>query len=557
MKARLSSSRWVPPALGAMVILIGLAQLCVALFPGEAGYLRRVEPWTPFHIHFGSRVLLLVTGLSLTFLGRAIRRRKKAAWWLAVGALAAGPVLHLGLDFSWRGALASALPLALLLRARRHFVARSDAGSLRRAGWLAAGAAVALLGFGWVVLERFRIDLAGRHDLLARLQVLAELVFLQSSDTLVARTAEAQTALYAISAAGAALILLVVIFALRPVVHPPPPDALEIERVRRLLQTHGRDPLDEFALASDKRHFFTASGRGLVSFALWRNFALTLADPVGPPEERAQAIREFTAFCTEQDWEPVFYEIGEGSVAACGEAGFTVFKIGECATIPLAGFALTGKKFQDLRTARSRAAREGVSIRWLPAGQPPPPEIARELREVSDGWLARKKGGEMAFDMGAYSEAEITARGAVLAVRDNGRVEAFATWLPYAGGTGRCIDLMRARPEIPGVMDFVIVESLLRFQAEGLSEASLANAPLANVRPPDEGDSRHDKAVRYIYENFNRLYGYKHLFQFKKKYAPVWSGRYLAYRHRRELPLVACAMAAVHIRGGLRALIFS
>lgn len=542
-------TRRVPSALGLMVALVGLAQLGVALFPGEARYLQRLDPWTPFHIHLGSRALLLIVGLSLLSLGRGISRRKRAAWWLAAGLLAAGPLLHLGLDFDWRGALGSAVPLALLVAARRHFTARSDAGTLRLAAGLAAGGVAALLAFGWVVLQTFRGDLIGPPGDAARFQAVAELVLLQSTDTLLPRTAEAQTALYAISFAGGGIILLVVTAAMRPVLRPPRPTAREIERARRIVQAHGRDPLDEFALADDKLHFFTRDGRSLVSYALWRNFALTLADPVGPAEKRAEAVREFIAFCAEQDWEPVFYEVGPGSLEIYQAAGFTTFKIGECATIPLPTLALAGRKFQELRTARSRAAREGVTLRRLPAGEALDPALAREMREVSDGWLARKKGGEMAFDMGAFSEEEIMERGAVLAVRETGRVEAFATWLPYAGGRGRCVDLMRSRPEIPSVMDFVIVESLLGFQAEGLEEASLANAPLANTDA--ELDSRHDKAVRYLYENFNRVYGYKSLFHFKKKYDPRWTGRYLAYRKHSDLPLIACAMVAVHSPGGL------
>ena len=543
-------TRRVPSALGLMVALVGAAQIAVALVSHDARYLQRIEPWTPFHIHFGSRALLLIVGLSLVSLGRGIARRKRAAWWLAVGLLVTGPLLHLGLDFSWQGALGSLAPLALLVSARRHFHARSDAGSLRFAGGLAVGGVLALFAFGWVVLQRSSDDLEGPAGGAARFQAIAELVLLQSTDTLVARTPEAQTALYAISFAGAGTILLVVTAALRPVLRPPRPTVREIEHVRRILQAHGRDPLDEFALAEDKRHFFTRDGRSVVSYALWRNIALTLADPVGPAEQRAGAAREFVAFCAEQDWEPVFYEVGPESLSAYRAEGFTTFKIGECATIPLPTLSLAGRKFQELRTARSRAAREGVTLRRLAPGEALDPALARELREVSDGWLARKKGGEMAFDMGAYSEEEIEERGAVLAVRENGRVEAFATWLPYAGGKGRCVDLMRSRPEIPSVMDFVIVESLLGFQAEGLAEASLANAPLANTSPPT-GDTRHDKAVRYLYENFNRLYGYKSLFHFKKKYEPRWTGRYLAYRRRADLPLIACAMVAVHSPGGL------
>lgn len=543
-------ARRVPFALGLLVALAGAAQIGVALFPHDARYLRGIEPWTPFHIHVGSRALLLIVGLSLISLGRGIGRRKRAAWWLAVGLLATGPLLHLGLDFDWRGALGSLLPLGLLVWARRHFQARSDAGSLRLAVGLAAGGVAALLAFGWVVLQNFRGDLIGPPDDTARLQAVAELVLLQSTDTLLARTVEAQTALYGISFAGGGIILLVVTAAMRPVLRPPRPTARGIERARRIVRAHGRDPLDEFALADDKLHFFTRDGRSLVSYALWRNFALTLADPVGPLDKRAEAMREFVAFCAKQDWEPVFYEIGPDSLEFYRAEGFTTFKIGECATIPLPGMALAGRKFQELRTARSRAAREGVSLRRLAPGEPLDPALARELREVSDGWLARKKGGEMAFDMGAFSEEEIEERGAVLAVRENGRVEAFATWLPYAGGRGRCVDLMRSRPEIPSVMDFVIVESLLGFQAEGLEEASLANAPLANTAPPT-GDTRHDKAVRYLYENFNRVYGYKSLFHFKKKYEPRWTGRHLAYRRPADLPLIACALVAVHSPGGL------
>jgi phosphatidylglycerol lysyltransferase len=439
----------------------------------------------------------------------------------------------------------------VLFSTRRFFTARSDAGSLRFALRLAAAGASMLLIFGWVVLENFRVYLEGRDDGLARVQAVAELVFLQSSDTIIARTVEAQTALFAISFAGAGIILLVIVAALRPALPPPRASVREIERVRRILQTYGRDPLDEFALKEDKRHFITRDGQTVVAYALWRNYALTLADPVGPPEHRAPAIREFILFCDQQDWEPVFYEVGPESLDAYRNEGFITFKIGEGTQVNLPTFALNGRKFQDLRTARSRAVREGLILRWLPPGQPLEPHLAAELRAVSDSWLERKKGGEMTFDMGAYSEEEIEARGAVLAVRANGRVEAFATWLPYRGGEGRCIDLMRSRPEIPSVMDFVIVESLLAFQAQGLVEASLANAPLANIDPPSAQDSKHDKAVRYFYERFNSVYGYKSLFHFKQKYHPQWRGRYLAYRHPHELPIIACAMLAVHSPGGL------
>jgi len=49
----------------------------------------------------------------------------------------------------------------------------------------------------------------------------------------------------------------------------------------------------------------------------------------------------------------------------------------------------------------------------------------------------------------------------------------------------------------------------------------------------------------------NVFYGYKNLFQFKKKFAPRWEGRYLIYLKGADLPRVAYALARAHGRGSL------
>ena len=86
-----------------------------------------------------------------------------------------------------------------------------------------------------------------------------------------------------------------------------------------------------------------------------------------------------------------------------------------------------------------------------------------------------------------------------------------------------------------------------------LVEASLANAPLANVGEPRGGL---EKGVALLFENLNAVYGYKNLFQFKKKFAPIWEGRHLAYPGSGALPEVAYALTRVHGGSDLRQLIF-
>jgi lysylphosphatidylglycerol synthetase-like protein (DUF2156 family) len=100
-------------------------------------------------------------------------------------------------------------------------------------------------------------------------------------------------------------------------------------------------------------------------------------------------------------------------------------------------------------------------------------------------------------------------------------------------------------------MDFVLVESLLHFRAQAVYDVSLGNAPLANADPEYSPPRGEEKAVQFLFENLNRVYGYKPLFNFKRKYRPQWHGRYVAYYRGVHLPLVGWALARVHAPGGL------
>lgn len=534
--------------------LSGLLHLTVALHPQSHWVTDQLEDWTPFHIAMASQGLLLMSALGQLALGRGLWRRKRAAWWGTLVVLTVTPLLHVGRNLDWRHGLVSLVPLVLLLTQKRHFIAKSDRGSLRWAWIIGLPAFAALAVFAFFVVQRFAVSAEGDHTFAGLAKASLELIFLQSTDTLHVTTAQAQTAFLSVSFAGAVFGLLLIALILKPALPEEPPSSAEHQRVRRIIDEHGGNPFDEFALADDKHFFFCSTNRSVVVFALWRNYALTLGDPIGPADEKARAVAEFVNHCELQDWEPVLYEIGAAHSHLYEQLGFKIRKIGEQARLPLVGYAFKGTKFQDLRTACNRASREGYSFRWYPADGPVDKAIEAGLRATSDAWLRAKHGREMAFDMGSFDIEEIRLNGAAVALSVDGRVEAFATWLPYKKGRGRCIDLMRHRSKMPGLMDFVIAESIKTFQARGLEEACLANAPLANTEPPE---NPHDHAMRYIYKNFNRLYGYKSLFEFKKKYQPEWHGSYIAYRSTAKLPWIGCAMVGIHVPGGLLKLLRS
>ncbi|WP_175414947.1 bifunctional lysylphosphatidylglycerol flippase/synthetase MprF [Nibricoccus aquaticus] len=537
-------------AVSLTAVLAGLITMTAAIFPQEQWMVDELERWTPFHIALGSQVLLLIVSVILLSVGRGLLRGKRVAWLFATSVLAISPLLFIGQDFNWTRALAVLVPFALLIQQRKYFAARSDAISLRKAMRPLSVLALVVLVFGYLGVRHVDSQVEGNTGRLGAAQTVLELVLLQSTDTQRPMTRQAQTMFFSVSLAGGLTGLAFLLIALRPVLMRTPPDPAAVARAREIILAHGGNPLDEFALAADKQLFFPTSNRTVVAYALWRNFAVTLADPIGPAEDVPFALEEFIQFCHEQDWEPVFYQIDRAHLERYRALGFTAFKIGENARIPLTGWSLTGRKFQDMRTAINRASREGVTFHWYPGEGTVDHGIEAQLADISEDWLKTGKRAEMAFDMGAFSTAEIRLRSAAVAKRKDGRVEAFVTWIPYAGGKARCLDLMRSRHDaMPGIMDFVIVESLKHFQSRGLEEASLASAPLANA-DPEAGDA-HTRVVRFLYEKLNKIYGYKSLFAFKGKYQPAWRSTFLAYRNKRHLGFIAYATVAVHVRGGL------
>lgn len=548
------------------VVVMGVVDLLESLFAKPLSVLAWMERWVPLGIIENSRLLLLVSGLALLALARGLSRRKRVAWLLAVIMLAISAVLHLARAFDWHHALAAVVLLVPLVRWRKEFVARSDASSLRLAFGLAALVAAGLFLYGTFSLREFSEQ--GQFGEALSWKQCAEgsataLVWQKSEYD---RDGSREVRKFLRSLRGGSLLgsLLVLGLMLRPVLQRRFPEATEEdrERVRKILADHGSDPMDLFALLSDKRYYFSGQGEGegVIAYALWRNFAVALADPICTPDARSGMIHGFRAFCRKQDWTPVFYCAASQHRTLYEEEGFVTFKVGEDARLELAPFSLQGGKFQNLRTAGNRARKENMTFLWYDAKPAPDHGIEAQLKLISDNWLQAKHGGEMTFDLGAFDLAAIRERGAGVVRNAEGRVEAFATWLPFARDTSRTLDLMRGGPEARngGLMDFLILECIAHFKEQGVTAISLGNAPLADVRgEDDDAPNRQEKATRFLFENFDKYYGYKSLFSFKRKYHPEWRGRYLAYPPGTPLPVLGLAIAGVHLPSGFRALLKS
>ncbi len=549
----------------AAVLVMGLIDLLESVFTKPPLVLAWMEQWVPLGMVEQSRLLLFLSGLSLLSLARGLSRRKRIAWWLTVAMLAASAVLHLSRAFDWHHAVAAILLLVPLIRWRREFIARSDASSLRLAVRLMILTAGGLFIYGTIGLHQFseRGEFGEPMSWRACAKGAGAALVLQKSELDEDGSRAARAFLRHLRSGSLLGGLLVLGLLLRPVLQSRHPKGTreELVSVKSLIDQHGDDPMDSFALLADKRFFFSHEGKGVVAYSLWRNFAVALADPICEPEARRELIHAFARFCRRQDWVPIFYCLQVKHRSLYDEQGFVTFKVGEDARLMMDEFSLKGGKFQNLRTAGNRARKENRSFTWYDAKPTPDHGIEAQLKLISDDWLRAKHGGEMTFDLGRFDPGDLRTNGVGIVRNEEGRVEAFATWRPYAQGRGRTLDLMRGTAEARngGLMDFLILESIEHFRQQGdCLEISLGNAPLADVRSESDGEpSRQERATRFLFENFDRYYGYKSLFSFKQKYHPDWQGRYLAYPPGVPLPMIGLAIAGVHLPSGFRALVKS
>jgi phosphatidylglycerol lysyltransferase len=491
---------------------------------------------------------VIVVGVCLLLVARALVRGKRHAWWLSV-LLMAFSVASAAASHTHRAylAVAFALLLALVLLAPL-FPTRSDPLALRR-GYLALAASVALFVFHGTLRALWHNPLPLHPG--AMLHVGAEprraVFFLL------------RLLLFLVLGYGVAAIL-------RPVLSARRLQRDEHARARAVVAAHGSGTAAHFALASDKSYFWSATGASLLAYRLIHGVALALADPIGPEEEHEGLLLAFLAYCRRQDWAPAFYLAGPTTRRRCRDWGLAAYKIGEEGLLDVASFSTAGKAGAAVRHAITRAGKDGVTVRCYQGEAIPEPMFAA-LRRISAAWLgSHGAGGQMGFSMGRFpadwSRELLTA----VACDAGGEAQAFLTWTPLFAGNGWSLDVMRRLKETtPGTMELLIAESIAWARERGSARMSLGLAPLAGLdtqlardleqaagceradTPAAEARSRLERSAAFLYRSRLLLANYASLYAFKTKFRPAWEPRYLVVADPRALPRVLLAL--MHAQG--------
>lgn len=485
--------------------------------------------------------IAIVAAIGLLAVAIGLARGKRLAWLVAVVVLAAALLTDAVVHHRVIAALIAAGCLVALGAARPRYVARSDARWRRRALVLLAISAVAtgLEVALWVAAPWHGSGVRPSPGAL----VSAISTWLAFGDPEALMRASRGVLAILLELASRVPLVLVALAILQP-----DEERQDVRmRAHRITVEFGRGSLLPFQVGIDKLGFTTDGRDGAVVYGRAGRTAVVLGDPIGPDGDAWAVFADFLDRCRTLDYVPAVYQATGVSRERLLHHGFTCFRIGQEAVIDLASFSLQGSRRANLRHTVTRARRGGVEAMFRHSGLSAA-ERARlgpELARIDEAWRT-KTGPELGFTIGRFSADDLATTPIAISTRDDGRVQAFATFRPVGPDGSWVLDLLRRAPgSVPGSMESCVVAAAEALRDAGATTLSLGLAPLAGLDPstgPLEERllARAARVVRPLYDVHGLAF-------FKGKFDPTWVPRYAATRRRRDLAGLALGLLALHL----------
>ncbi|MFP7776120.1 bifunctional lysylphosphatidylglycerol flippase/synthetase MprF [Streptococcus dysgalactiae] len=306
-------------------------------------------------------------------------------------------------------------------------------------------------------------------------------------------------------------------------------EAFDKERFTRLLKVYGSTSGAGLAFLGNKKLFWYQKDTVdyvVLQFSIYQNKCVVMGDPIGNKSFYRSALTAFVKACQEDNMSAIFYEISQETTLILHDLGFDFIKFGESAQVDLNTFSLEGKNSKKYRLMSHKLENKGYSFDVY---QPPhSADLLDQLEEISNAWLDGRR--ERGFSLGYFNRDYLQLAPIAVVKNGEGQLLAFANFLPINNKEMATIDLMRYRlQDAPnGIMDYLFVKLFDYFKSENVAYFDLGMAPLANV-----GNLEHsflqEKLAYFIYLFSKRFYSFEGLHQYKQKFRPSWTPRYISY----------------------------
>ncbi|QRN93839.1 bifunctional lysylphosphatidylglycerol flippase/synthetase MprF [Archangium violaceum] len=490
------------------------------------GVLRLLVPLPLLEV---SHFLGSLAGISLVLLARGLQRRLDGAYVLTEVLLVAGAVFSLvkGVDYE-EATLLLVLAAALAPFRRQFYRHTSLFAEAFSPGWLLATVVVVGASVGLGFFSYRHVDYS--QDLWWRFTFSGDAPRFLRATVGVLTLALVFGVKVLLSPAGART-------------HPPTPE--ELARVRPLV-THAPESMAYLALVGDKSLLLNEEGTAFLMYSVAGRSWVCMGDPVGPADDATELAWRFRELADRHHGWACFYQVGPGALPRYLDMGLMLLKLGEEATVPLEDFSLEGPERKSLRQSVHRLEREGYTFEVLP--REAVPEWLPQLQAISDAWLEEKHTREKGFSLG-YFAPRYLEEGPVAVVRHEGKLVGFANvWAPEVKEE-LSVDLMRYQPGGPrGLMDFLFASLMQWGRQQGFHHFNLGMAPFSGFQQRNlaPGWSR---LGMLIFRHGEHFYNFQGLRQYKEKFHPDWTPRYLASPGGLALPGVLTGVASLVSRG--------
>ncbi len=527
--------RQLAPGIMAITVFMGGALLLFSGATPEAPMrMTFLSNFLPLYAMELSHLLGSVAGIGLVLLARGLFRRLDTAWLVTMMLLSASIVLQLLKGVDYEESTVMAILLMALAPCRAAFYRKGSLLAERFTPSWAAAVAVVVITTVWFSLLSY-------NNLGYSRELWWEFAF----------AGDAPRALRAMVAVMCVALALAIAHLLRlSKVRVEPPGRESLARVVNIV-AQSECAESHLVWLCDKSLLFSQSGDAFIMYGVHRRSWISMGNPVGPRAEWEELAWQFRELCDRYDGRPVFYKVDESSLPLYLDLGLSFFKLGEEGRVSLEAFTLTGSARQELRYLHRRAQRDGATFEMLPPGSAS--ALQGDLECISSAWLNDKRAREKRFSMGRY-DLEYLDHFPLAVVRNHGIVVAFANLWAAPAGHELAIDLMRHTNTVGyGLMDYLIIESLLWGRANGYRLFNLGIAPLSGLQ---------DRALAplwarfgaFVHRNGEEFYNFQGLRRFKEKYNPAWHPIYLASPGGMILPTVIADVASL-LSGGVKGLI--
>ncbi len=497
-----------PQIFSILVFLGGISLLFSGALRSNPEYLYRISYIVPLPLIEVSRLLGSMMGVLLLLLANGLWKRIDGAYVLSLIVLFMGGVFTLLKDFNYQQAAILFALFICLLPCRKYFYRKSSLlhQSFSRENLIAI--TLVLVSFVWLGFFSYR-HVEYSNELWWQFGI------------------NSQASSFLRATVGVFFLLLVFGSAklLSPFsrdIHLPGKEEIELAKA---IVNQSPEAWGNLVLTSDKYLLFDDEKKAFLMYGVSGRTWISMGDIVGKSGQAKELLWDFYEISKLHQGRAAFYEITEKYIPFYLDMGLTLFKIGEEAKVPLESFTLEGSASKNFRYTLRHVEKKGYQFEII--FQEKVPDLMPELKKISDGWLKMKSGKEKRFSVGFFDEKYLS-NFPIAVVRNETQIVAFANIWMGANKEEISIDLMRYSPEAPdSTMDYLFVKLILWGKENGYRYFSLGIAPLSGFEKRQYSPIW-NKIGSFIFTHGEHFYNYKGLRDFKEKFNPVWSPKYIA-----------------------------